>query len=78
MNRSLPILSQKSQYSPWRLYLLHLLRLSMIVSLMVAIPRAAVTPRDGFDSPSIDQLIDSGISIPLIFGGEVLEEMVIS
>ncbi|MDA9776942.1 FMN-binding protein [Rubripirellula sp.] len=65
MNRSLPILSQKSQYSPWRLYLLHLLRLSMIVSLMVAIPRAAVTPRDGFDSPSIDQLIDSGISIPL-------------
>ena len=63
MKQSLPILAPTHRTSTVRRYAVHLLRLSLVISLLVAVPRTTV-PRDGLEPPSIEQLIKAGHQIP--------------
>lgn len=63
MRHSLPLADLPLRQPGWRLYSVHLLRLTLVVSLLAAIPRPIVL-RDGLEPPSIQQLIDAGHMIP--------------
>ena len=64
MNASLPIIQVSTRTTRWRLYLVQTLRVLLIALLLIAIPKPATEPRDGLVPPTVDELINTGHSLP--------------
>ena len=65
MNLALPVVSGDASHPRWRTYLVHALRVILVLALLVSVPSAAILPRDGLTPPSLSGMILAGHRIPL-------------
>lgn len=64
MNLALPVVSGDASHPRWRTYLVHALRVILVLALLVSVPSAAILPRDGLTPPSLSGMILAGHRIP--------------